>query len=147
MGGDRVSAQERPFPLVDERSRGYWEAAARHVLAIARCPHCGVFNHPPEDVCAHCGAHEPHVVFEAVSGRGVIKSWTTVRQALLPGFGDEVPYLLVDVELAEQQELRLIGRLLDGPDAPVRLGAPVRVAFEDVGPDLAVPAFVLEPQS
>jgi uncharacterized OB-fold protein len=142
-----VSAEERPYPLVDERSRGYWDAAARHVLAIARCPHCKVFNHPPEDVCANCGVYEPDIVFEPVSGRGVVKSWTKVRQALLPGFAGDLPYLLVDVELAEQKELRLIGRLLDGPDAPVVLGAAVRVAFEDVGSDLAVPAFVLEPRS
>ncbi len=65
-----------------------------------------------------------------------------MRQSFLPGF--DVPFVLVDVELSAQSDLRLIGRLVDGPDAPLRLGAPVRLVFEDVAPDVAVPAFALE---
>jgi uncharacterized protein len=51
---------------------------------------------------------------------------------------------LVDVELDEQADLRTIGRLLDGPDAPLTVGARVVVAFEDLAPGVAVPAFALE---
>jgi hypothetical protein len=40
--------------------------------------------------------------------------------------------------------VRIVARLLDGPGAPVELGSPVDVAFEDVGEGVAVPAFVLE---
>jgi uncharacterized protein len=64
-----------------------------------------------------------------------------MRQSFLPGF--DVPFVLVDVELAAQPDVRLIGRLVDGPDAPLRLGAAVRLTFEDIAPDVAVPAFVL----
>lgn len=64
-----------------------------------------------------------------------------MRQAFLPGF--DVPFVLVDVELAEQSGLRLVGRLLDGVDADLHLGAPVRVAFEDLSDEIAVPAFEL----
>jgi uncharacterized OB-fold protein len=142
-----LNAPGRPVPVPDERSASFWEATARHVLAIARCSRCGAFSHPPDDTCASCGSIEPSFVFQPVSGRGTIKSWTLVRQALLPGFERDVPYLLVDIELEEQQELRIIGRLLDGPDAPIRLGAPVRVAFEDIAPGVAVPAFVLAKES
>jgi uncharacterized OB-fold protein len=66
---------------------------------------------------------------------------------LLPGFEQEVPFLLVDVELGEQKELRIIGRLLDGPETAIRIGAAVRVAFEDIAPGVAVPAFVLSEKS
>jgi hypothetical protein len=65
-----------------------------------------------------------------------------MRQSFLPGF--DVPFVLVDVELLAQADLRLIGRLVDGPDAPLRLGAPVRLVFEDLAPGVAVPAFELE---
>jgi uncharacterized OB-fold protein len=113
------------------------------VLAIARCSCCAAFSHPPDAICARCGSAEPGFTFEPVSGRASVKSWTVVRQALLPGFENDVPYLLVDVELAEQAGLRMTGRLLDGVDAPLGLGAPVQVAFEDIAPGVAVPAFVL----
>ena len=68
-----------------------------------------------------------------------------MRQSFLPGFDDEVPFVLVDVELSAQTNLRLIGRLLDGPDAGLRAGARVTVDFEDLTGGMAVPAFRLEP--
>jgi uncharacterized OB-fold protein len=132
------------LPVPDERSAGYWEAAARHQLAIARCSRCGTYSHPPEIVCVACGSLDPEFRFEPVSGRGRLRSWTTVRQALLPGFEALVPYIIIDVELEEQAELRLTGRLLDGPDAKLAWGAPVKVAFEDVAPGVSIPAFVLD---
>jgi hypothetical protein len=63
---------------------------------------------------------------------------------LLPGFDADLPFVLVDVELDEQPDLRLIGRLLDGPGAPLRAGARVAAAFEDLGDGVSVPAFTLE---
>jgi uncharacterized OB-fold protein len=131
------------LPVPDERSAPFWAAAARHVLTAARCSRCGSFAIPPEDTCPHCMTTDPAFVFEPVSGRGTVRSWTVVRQSFLSGFDRDVPFLLVDVELDEQRELRMIGRLLDGPDAPVRPGARVTVAFEDVAAGVAVPAFVL----
>ncbi len=98
---------------------------------------------PPDVVCTACGSTEPGYTFTPVSGHGAVRSWTVVRQSFLPGF--DVPFVLVDVELDEQTDLRLIGRLVDGVDAPVRAGARVRVAFEDLAPEISVPAFELEP--
>lgn len=72
-----------------------------------------------------------------------MRSWTVVRQSALPGLADEVPFALVDVELDEQAGLRMIGRLLDGPNSPLRVGDRVRVAFEDVAAGVSVPAFTL----
>jgi uncharacterized protein len=135
------AAPSRPLPVPDETSAAYWQAAAGHVLAIARCGVCHSYVHPPDQICPVCGSLDPGFTFEPVSGRGVIRSWTVVRQSFLPGF--EVPYPLVDVELAEQAELRLIGLLVDGVDAPLALGAAVEVAFEDVAPDVSIPAFRL----
>jgi uncharacterized OB-fold protein len=101
---------------------------------------------PPEEVCPHCGSTEPAFTFEPVDGGGVVRSWTVVRQSFLPGF--DVPFVLVDVELDDAPDVRLIGRLLgcqvDGPDLPVHLDDHVVVAFEDLGPGVSVPAFVTE---
>lgn len=139
-----MTAPTRPLPVPDERSAPYWEAAARHVLTVARCSRCRAWSLPPDLTCPRCLSSDPAFTFEPVDGRGTVRSWTIVRQSFLAGFADEVPFLLVDVELAEQPDLRMIGRLLDGPDAPVRLGDPVVVAFEDVAPGVSVPAFKLD---
>jgi uncharacterized OB-fold protein len=133
----------RPRPIPDERSAGYWVAAADEALALARCPHCHRLHHPPAFVCSGCGAVEPAYEYARVSGRGTVRSWVVMWQSFLPGF-DDTPFVLVDVEIDEQPDLRLIGRLIDGHDAPLAIGAPVRVAFDGVPPDVKVPAFELE---
>jgi uncharacterized protein len=134
---------QRPLPVPDEASAPYWSAAAEHVLTVARCGACGQFCMPPDVVCPHCRSTEPQFEFTPVSGHGTVRSWTVVRQAFLPGFEEDLPFVLVDVELVEQKELRLIGRLLDGPEAELQVGAAVTVGFEDLAPGVAVPAFEL----
>jgi uncharacterized OB-fold protein len=139
-----VSETSRPVPVPDALSAPYWEAAAAHVFTVARCSRCRSFTIPVDVVCPHCHSTDPAFAFEAVSGRGVIRSWTTVHQSFLPGFDDDLPFVLVDVELDEQPELRLIGRLLDGSEVGLGIGDRVRVQFEDLAPGVAVPAFELE---
>lgn len=131
----------RPLPVPDELSKAYWEAAARHVLVMARCSNCGSFSFPVDSICLQCRTTHPDYTWEPVSGDGVIRSWTIIRQSFLPGF--DVPFLLVDVELVEQTELRMIARLMDGPDASLHLGDRVRLAFEDVADGVSIPAFEL----
>ncbi|MFJ3779730.1 Zn-ribbon domain-containing OB-fold protein [Streptomyces sp. NPDC090075] len=133
----------RPVPVPDAQSAPFWEAAARHVLCLARCGDCGVVSHPPDVVCDHCGSTSPGFTFTPVDGRGAVRSWTVMRQSFLPGFEQLIPFVLVDVELAEQPDVRLIGRLLDGQTPRLRLGAPVRTVFEPIRPAVAVPAFEL----
>ena len=133
----------RLLPVPDDSSTSFWAAAAEHVLTVARCRQCSRYTLPPDATCTHCHSTNPNFTFVSVSGRGVIRSWTVVRQAFLPGFDNELPFVLVDVELVEQADLRLIGRLLDGPDADIRIGDPVIAGFEDLAPGVAVPAFEL----
>jgi uncharacterized OB-fold protein len=138
-----MTASEKPVPAPDEQSAAYWEAAARGEFALPRCGVCRHFAMPPPVVCPTCGATEPNYQFEPVAGGGVIRSWTVVRDAFLPGWRDDVPYVLVDVELDVQTDLRCIGRLVDGPDVSLRLGQRVAIAFDEIADDVNVPAFEL----
>jgi uncharacterized protein len=140
-----VSLSGRPLPVPDESSEEFWAAAAVHSLVLARCSRCFKFSHPPDAVCTSCGSSDPAFEFTPVDGSGHVRAWTIMRQSFLPGF--DVPFVLVDVELGVQEDLRLVGRLTDGPDAPLQLGAPVRTVFEDIAPGVAVPAFTLALES
>jgi uncharacterized OB-fold protein len=139
-----AAAGARPNPVPDPTSQGYWDAAARHELALACCSRCGGFALPPDIVCPHCGSTAPEFTYKVVSGRGKVRSWTVMRRAFSPGFEDDLPFRLVDVELDDQPDIRMIGRLLDGPDVPVAAGTPVHLAFEDLADGVAIPAFELE---
>jgi uncharacterized protein len=139
--GHPVNEPGRPLPVPDDQSTEFWDAAAAHSLVLAQCARCAKLSHPPGVVCPNCGSTDPAFEFTPVDGSGSIRSWTVMRQSFLPGF--DVPFVLVDVELSVQPDLRLIGRLVDGPDAPLHVGAPVRLVFEDITPGVAVPAFAL----
>lgn len=141
-GRDGGAILGRPLPVPDAASAGYWEAAARHQLALAKCSDCGKMTLPPDVTCPHCCSTDPRFRFEPVEGRGRVRTWTVIRRSFLKGF--DQPFVLVDVELSDQPHVRIIGRLLDGPDAPLKIGDPVKVAFEDLTPEISVPAFQLE---
>jgi hypothetical protein len=65
-----------------------------------------------------------------------------IRQSFLPGF--EVPFLLVDVAIDEDPDVRLIGRYTDWPDATPVLDERVLVTFDLLDDGFAVPAFARE---
>jgi uncharacterized OB-fold protein len=133
----------RPLPVADARSAPYWAGAARHELVLPRCGACGQLAFPPDVVCPHCRSASPEFVFEPVAGGGTIRSWTVVHDSFLPGFADDLPFVLVDVALDAPGDLRMIGRLLDGPGVALHLGDRVSVAFEELGDAVCVPAFTL----
>jgi uncharacterized protein len=133
----------KPLPVADEWSAGYWDAAARGEIALPRCSACSHFALPPTMVCPVCGTTDPRFVYEVVERGGAIRSWTVVRDAFLPGFEDELPYVLVDVELDAESGLRMIGRLVEGTAATLRIGDRVTVVFDTVTDDVAVPSFTL----
>ena len=143
-----IDPMARPVPVPDEGSAPFWAAAAVGELSLATCSTCGAVAHPPEVVCPTCRSTSPDWSFAPVASTGVVRSWTVLRQPFLPGFADDLPIVLVDVAIdgtlqTNGTEVRLIGRLLDGVDAPLALGAAVAVDFEQLPGDVAVPAFRL----
>ncbi len=112
-------------PADEEPTAFFWAAGADGVLRFLRCRSCGYYLHPPGPRCPACGSLD--LLPEAVSGRGVIHSFTVNRQ---PWDGDERPYAVALVELAEQSGLRLTTNLVGVDPSDVAIGDPVRVVFE-----------------
>jgi uncharacterized OB-fold protein len=133
----------RPIPVPDDESAPYWEATAAGVLALARCSRCRRVSHPPGPVCPHCHHTDPAFTFVPVAMAGTVRSWTVVRQSFLPGFDADLPFVLADVAIDGTDDVRLIGRLVDGPGSRVRVGDRVDVVFERIDEGVAVPAFEL----
>lgn len=108
-------------------SAAYWAGAEQGTLVLQRCGNCGKTRHYPRLLCDAC--YSPGVEpFEAL-GTGTVHSWTATEHAFDPSLGDDVPYVLVTVDLAEG--VRLLGRLVG--DERVRIGQPVRVDFHPAG--------------
>ena len=127
----------KPLPRVDEDSKGYWEACARHELHVQRCRACGTVRHYPRALCTVCLADDPEWLLS--SGRGSVYTYTVTYQNLAPGFRESVPYVLAYVALEEG--VRVLTNIVDCPPDAVRIGLPVEVVFDDVSGDLSVPKF------
>lgn len=127
----------RPLPQLDEESRGFWEAAARHDLYLQGCGACGRLRHPPRAVCPACLSSE--VEWVRTSGRGTVYSFTVTHQNHAPGFRQRLPYVLAIVELDEG--IRLMTNVVGCAPEAVRIGLAVEVEWDDVSPDISLPTF------
>jgi uncharacterized OB-fold protein len=127
----------KPLPRIDEESRGFWEALARHELYFQRCRDCGTKRFYPRPLCPACLSSATEWV--RASGRGTVYSFTVTNQNQAPGFREELPYALAIVELAEGPRLmtNIVGW---APDA-VRIGMAVEVVFDDVTPEVTLAKF------
>jgi uncharacterized OB-fold protein len=136
----------KPVPVPDADSEGFWKAAADHVLAIQRCTECGWFGYPPVVVCHGCLSPTRSFHFEKVSGQGTLKTWTVLHNAFLPGFQGDIPYVVAEIQLTEQEGLIMVVQLVGADPDSLRIGLPAEVIFDDVADGVSVPHFQLVEQ-
>lgn len=144
-------------PENDSEWKEYFQAVRQHRLVMRKCAACGLMRYPPTHACPWCTALE--WTWQEVSGKGTIHTYEIVAHAIQPGFRDWAPYPVVLVELDEQrgqptpdEGLRMIANLVRPDFTPERdenvaIGKRVRVLFQDLSPELALPQFTLADES
>jgi uncharacterized OB-fold protein len=75
------------------------------------------------------------------SGRGVVHTFTVVRQSNDKFFKARVPYVLAMIDLEEG--VRMMSNIVDCGVTDVRVGVPVIAVFETLADDVSVPLFKL----
>ena len=88
--------------------KDYNEALKQNKLLGLSCQECGAITVPPKMVCGKCAS--PALDIIELSGKGEIQTFTTVYIAP-EGRQDEVPYVIVLVELGEGPWI--MGNLVD----------------------------------
>ena len=137
--GERWFPDEMPTPAANAETAGWWEAAAGHRLVVQRCTACGTTRHPPGPLCPVCRSFASE--WMTLPGTGTVYTYTVVHQAFIPALRDTIPYVVVVVELDGGGGTRIVSDLVDAEPADVAVGMPVEVAWEDMGPELALPRF------
>lgn len=127
----------RPLPVPDPDTAEFWRAARGHELRLPRCGRCACLAYPPGPRCPRCRTLLTDWV--TLSGQGTLHSWTVVHAPLVPGLA--VPYVLGEVELAEQPDLVLVTELVDADPRTLALGLPVTVTWLDLDDEVTVPQF------
>ncbi|MFA7324409.1 MAG: OB-fold domain-containing protein [Candidatus Nanopelagicales bacterium] len=134
---DMASVPVQPRPDTD--TAPFWQATAEGRLAMCRCQDCGLWHQPPLERCRSCAGL---TAFEEVSGLGTVYSFIVQWHPAVPGYLDDLPYAVGVIELAEQQRLRLPGRIVGIDHADIACGMPVRTVLEPLpGGDFVVPLF------
>ncbi len=128
-----MSARPLPEPSID--SKPYWDGLREGRLPIQRCADCGTLRHYPRPMCAVC--HSMAVEWIEACGRGRLHSWTEVHHPFVPGFRDELPYIMATVELEEG--VRLQCQLLEAEAARLALDMPVAIVLREVEDGLTLP--------
>jgi uncharacterized OB-fold protein len=125
-------------PSPTPETQPYWDGLNEHRLRLQRCADCGKVRHYPRPVCDAC--YSMAVDWIDASGRGTVHSWTITHYAFHPGFKGDLPYTLLTVDLEEG--VRMNARARDVDPAALRVGLPVRVAYELAKDGLTLPVFV-----
>ena len=133
-----AQAYLKPTPDPTPDTAPYWEGMKQGRLLLQACADCGKVRHYPRPVCPHCYSLA-HRWVEA-KGTGAVHSWTISHHAFHPGFKPELPYILATVDLAEG--VRMQAQLKVADAKALKLGLPVKVAFEAATKDLVLPVFV-----
>lgn len=123
---------EKPVPIPDRDSAPYWEGARAGELRLQRCDACGTYRWPARAICNRC--HSFDTAWVAVSGRGTVTSWIRTHQPFMRAFQDDVPYVVIQVQLDEQDDIQIIGRLADPALEPV-IGMRVSAVFAPIDGD------------
>ncbi len=122
-----------PVPAPGPVSTPFWDATRRRELTVQRCESCARLVWYPRFVCPHCGGSS--LVWEKLSGDGVVYAVSVHHRAAIPALADKVPYSVVLVDLDEG--VRMMSNVFGPPPA---VGDRVTVAWvplED-GRNLAV---------
>jgi uncharacterized OB-fold protein len=118
----------KPTPQVTPETKQFWDAAQNDELQIQRCNACGRHYFYPRPFCPHCFSDD--VEWTRVSGRATLHSYV-INHRPMPGWEDEAPYAIAQVELEEGP--RLMTSIVGVPNTPeaLVLDMALEVTFED----------------
>jgi uncharacterized OB-fold protein len=118
-----------PLPQPDPASAPFWAGCAEQRLLIPRCVACGSFQSPPRLSCRNCRGAE--FEWRPSNGFGHIYTYTIVHHPGSPALSDEVPYVVVVVELDDCAGARLVSNLVGETADAAWIGAQVRLVWDD----------------
>jgi uncharacterized OB-fold protein len=134
---ETMRSRPRPLPFVTDESRPFWDGCREEKLMLQYCNACQRHQFYPRLYCMHCGSQK--VRWVEASGRGVIYSYTIIRQNKSPDFVNEVPYNVAIIQLEEGP--RMMSNIIAIDPAELRVDLPVTVVFDPVSDTISLPRF------
>ena len=132
------AAPERPLPTPTRDSQPFWDGMREGRFMLQHCARCGKVRHYPRPVCPHCFSMESEFKEAPLGGR--LHAWTVCHHPFNFFFKQSAPYV---VALADMDAgVRVNAPLRGVAEAQLRIGMPVRLAFEPVTKDVTLPYLI-----
>jgi uncharacterized OB-fold protein len=136
-------AYQKPIPLKNQDNKPYWDSADKHELSIQKCDSCHKYQHPPGPACSKCGS--PELSWDSFGNEvyGTIYSYIISYRPFLPGFQDDLPTVIAQVELEGKPEIKITGNVLNCNPDEVKIGMDVQMFWQDINEERAIPQWKL----
>ena len=131
------TAHPKPLPVITAENRPFWEGCRQGKLLLQYCDACRQYQFYPRLYCMHCGSQ--HTRWVEAGGRGVVYSYTIIRQNKTPEFRNDVPYNVALIQLEEGP--RMLSNVIDIAPGDLRVDLPVTVVFDQVSAEISLPRF------
>lgn len=100
-----------PKPTPDGDTQPFWDGVAERRLRVPRCRACATWIWQPRPICARCQAVD--VEWVEVRGDARVTSWTVIHPPVLAVWQEQVPFVVLLVELDDAPGVRMVGQFVD----------------------------------
>lgn len=141
---DAGDTATRPLPAPSELTAGFWDSARHGRLVRPVCSACGRSHFTPQVACPHCWSTDWR--YEPSAGTGTVYSHTVVHRPPGPGF--DPPYVLAIVDLDADRSgdgWSMLTNIVGCDVHEVHIGQRVAVCFDELTPEITLPAFAPVP--
>jgi uncharacterized protein len=114
-------------PLINEVSRPWWDALARHEVALQACLDCAGWVFYPRPFCPHCGGRR--LEWRKIDGAATLYTWSVAETPVSPHFAHLTRPILAVAELSVG--VRVPTTLVDVAPEDVRIGMDLEPVFDD----------------
>ena len=133
----------KPIPFKTIDNAPYWDAADAHHLVLQKCTDCGQYAHPPGPACSHCGSQNVIWEDQGMEIFGEIYSYVISYRPFLPGYTMEDCPLVIAVVKLKEQDITIIGNVLNCEPTDIAIGKPVQMIWETINEERAIPQWQL----
>ena len=130
-------AYQKPIPVMQPWSEGFWKGTKQHKLLIQECSDCKAKIFYPRKYCPECWSAD--LGWSEASGKARVYTHTIMMDMVEPKFWADLPYVLALVDLEEG--VRMMTRIVECDPEDVHIGMDVEVVFEDISDECALPFF------
>jgi hypothetical protein len=125
------------MPTPTRESQPYWDGMREGKLMLQHCALCGKVRHYPRPVCPHCFSMESEYKPAPLTGK--LHTWTVCHHPFNFFFKASAPYIVALVDMDAGVRINAPLRGVDA--ASLKIGQPLKLAFEPVNTEITLPFF------